>query len=155
MVCGRVAILVQGVVAQQGTIDELTAGQHRYELVVAETGDAPELLGRALPAGTSRMALPEGQAEGKNEGEALARRIGFRGSLATGESVEVERNVLRLGTEDPGLIQPIIDRVRAAGGVITSVRGVRPSLEDLFMRAVTDPVTGETLAPGADEGKKR
>lgn len=151
MVCGRVAILVQGVVAQQGTIDELTSGQRRYELILAETEDAPDLLGRALPAGTSRMALPEG----KGEGERLARRIGFRGALTTGESVEVERNVLRLGTEDPRVIQPIIDHVRAEGGVIASLRSVRPSLEDLFMRAVTDPETGETLTPGADEGKKR
>ncbi len=35
MVCDRVAILVQGEVAAQGTIEELTADSRRYEVVVA------------------------------------------------------------------------------------------------------------------------
>ncbi|GAB5494957.1 MAG: ABC transporter ATP-binding protein [Phycisphaerales bacterium] len=34
-VCSRVAILVQGQVASQGTIDELTAGRERYEIQIA------------------------------------------------------------------------------------------------------------------------
>ena len=37
MVCDRVAILVQGSVAAQGTIDELTAESRRYELVIRGT----------------------------------------------------------------------------------------------------------------------
>ena len=40
MVCDRVAILVQGEVATQGTIDELTAGSRRYEIRIA--GPAPD-----------------------------------------------------------------------------------------------------------------
>jgi ABC-2 type transport system ATP-binding protein len=39
MVCDRVAILVQGQVAAQGTIDELTADSQRYEIRI--TGAAP------------------------------------------------------------------------------------------------------------------
>ncbi len=147
-VSDRVAILVKGVVAQQGTIDELTAGQHRYELVVGESDAGLDLLRRALPESTRQLALPETES-------GLARRVGFKGLLPTGESVELDHHTLRIGTDDPKLIQPIIDRVRSSGGVITTLRSVRPSLEDLFMQAVTDPTTGETLTPGAEERKKR
>lgn len=45
MVCDRVAILVQGEVATQGTIDELTAGSRRYEIRIA--GPAPDWVGEA------------------------------------------------------------------------------------------------------------
>ncbi len=147
-VSDRVAILVKGVVAQQGTIDELTAGQHRYELVVGQSDSAADLLRHALPESTRQLALPESES-------GLARRVGFKGLLPSGEAVELDHNTLRVMTEDPKLIQPIIDRVRASGGVITTLRAVRPSLEDLFMQAVTDPTTGATLKPGAEEGKKR
>lgn len=44
MVCDRVAILVQGSVAMQGTIDELTADSRRYEVVIE--GDAPQWIGQ-------------------------------------------------------------------------------------------------------------
>lgn len=148
MVSDRVAILVKGVVAQQGTIADLTAGQHTYELTVGENADATGLLQRALPESIRQLALPENET-------GLARRVGFKGLLPSGETVELDHATLRIGTEDPRLIQPIIDRVRASGGVITSIRSVRPSLEDLFMQAVTDPATGETLRPGGDEGKGR
>src|SRR5690606_34529866 len=130
------------------TIDELTEGQLRYELIVGDSEGAGNLLQRALPEGSRQLALPEGESR-------LAKRIGFKGLLPTGESIEVARNTLTIGSDDPKLIQPIIDRVRAEGGVITSVRNVRPSLEDLFMQAVTDPTTGETLKPGAEEGGGR
>jgi hypothetical protein len=39
--------------------------------------------------------------------------------------------------------------------VIRAVRPHRPSLEDLFMEAVTDPRTGETLTPGAEKNQKK
>ncbi len=50
---------------------------------------------------------------------------------------------------DPAQVQAVIDRLRSDGRTIVSVKPVRESLEDLFMRAVTDPQTGKTLAPGA------
>jgi ABC-2 type transport system ATP-binding protein len=52
MVCDRVAILVDGLVASQGTIDNLTKHQERYEIEVTANGDA-----RPMPA-----ALPSGEA---------------------------------------------------------------------------------------------
>ncbi|MFI4871713.1 MAG: ATP-binding cassette domain-containing protein [Phycisphaerales bacterium JB061] len=140
VVSDRVAILVKGVVAQQGTIDELTVGQLRYELVIGDSENASELLRKALGVPTQQAAPGVG---------------GYEAKLPTGEAAHVTRNTLTVGTNDAAQIQPIIDRVRAEGGVITSVRHVRPSLEDLFMQAVTDPTTGEALKPGAEEGGKR
>lgn len=127
MVCDRVAILVHGEVASQGTIDELTAGKERYEIQMAE-GQAPGQIEAALP-GLVRFA---------GEGD-LAKRVGGRGELATGEWVEVDHGLVRVGTTDPAAIQPILDRLRQHGAVIRSIRQHRPSLEDLFMEAVGEP----------------
>ncbi len=115
MVCDRVAILVQGKVSAQGTIDELTAGRRRYEIELVEAPRA---------------------------GEALA-----AAALARGAAVSA--HTLTIASDDPERVQPVLDAIRAQGGVIRSVRQVRPSLEDLFMEAVTDPATGAALAPGA------
>ena len=123
-------------------------GRRDIRKVIERIKDEGRTVQRALPEGSRQLALPEGESQ-------LAKRIGFKGLLPTGESIEVTKNTLTIGSDDPKLIQPIIDRVRAEGGVITSVRNVRPSLEDLFMQAVTDPTTGETLKPGAEEGGGR
>lgn len=124
LVSDRVAILVQGLVSAQGTIDELTKDRQRYEIEVVSE-NATDVLTRAIP----------GLAGG--------------GMLPTGEKMSVEGHTLRIGTTDAGRVQGVIDAVRRAGITIRSVRPFRPSLEDLFMRAVTDPHTGEVLAPGA------
>lgn len=164
MVCDRVAILVQGVVSKQGSLDELTRDKQRYEIEIASEGEGTESVFRAaLPAlvgagqiggGEFRPSL-EGVAAGAHSpdapptGSPLARRIGLHGNLSTGEWLEVERQTLRVGTTDARCVQPIIDALRGRGAVIKSVRSIRPSLEDLFMEAVTDPSTGEVLKPGA------
>ncbi len=161
MVCDRVAILVKGRVARQGTIDELTANQRRYEIEVANT-DAPAMLESALPEArwgarrslsppTSSPLVPRNAAE---ESE-LASRIAITGELASGLGVSIERNTLRVNTDQPEVVQPILDAIRARGGVIKAVRPHRPSLEDLFMEAVTDAQTGKALTPGAEKGKQR
>ncbi len=113
MVCDRVAILVQGTVAAQGTIDELTAESHRYEIVV--DGDAPAW---AAEAGL--------RAEGRDD-----------------------RTLLIVATAEAAKAQPVVDRLRADGRTIVSLRPVRESLEDLFMRFVHDPETGRARPPGA------
>ncbi|CAG0949568.1 putative ABC transporter ATP-binding protein YxlF [Phycisphaerales bacterium] len=59
-------------------------------------------------------------------------------------------------SDDAEAIQNVIDRLRSEARVIVSVTPVRESLEDLFMRAVTDPTTGRAAAPGAAlEGRAR
>lgn len=120
MVCDRVAILVQGSVASQGTIQQLTKGQERYEIEVA---------------------LPEGVT--------LEASLGA-GAASLGPNVKVDRGMLRIDTADTAAAQPVIDLLRSHGVMIRAVRPVRPSLEDLFMQAVTDPTSGQTLKPGAD-----
>ena len=110
LVSDRVAILVQGRVAAQGTLDELTHDQKRYEI---ELGAPPPPL-----------------------------------ADHPGLEVTVADNVVRIASLDVDRLQPVIDEVRARGCVIRSVRPVRPSLEDLFMQAVTDP-SGRALTPGA------
>ena len=50
---------------------------------------------------------------------------------------------------DSAAAQPAIDAARAAGASIVSLTPQRERLEDLFMKAVTDPLTGLPLPPGA------
>jgi ABC-2 type transport system ATP-binding protein len=149
MVCDRVAIMVKGKVVRQGTIGELTIDQARYEieLAVAKPEDSVEIFRSTLPVPVQQTEFQAGAATG------LAKRVGYAGTLASGEVVEIDHNVLRVRTTDPAVVQPLIDNLRARGIVIRSFRPFRPSLEDLFMEAVTDPTTGEAYKPGADEEK--
>lgn len=151
MVCDRVAILVQGVVSTQGTIKELTQDQERYEIEIepAPENDPSEQVVAALPGGFERCELPASHAA------SLAPRTGYRGTLGGGETIEIDRHTLRIGSADTRVVQPIIDALRARGVLVRSVRPVRPSLEDLFMQAITDPNTGEVLKPGAKPRTRR
>ncbi|UCD76700.1 MAG: ABC transporter ATP-binding protein [Phycisphaerales bacterium] len=119
MVCDRVAILVQGTVATQGTLDELTAESQRYEIVIQ---GAPPTWISEYPS--------------------------LRSKAEDGRS-----RLILMGAE-PEPIQPLLDRLRGEGRTILSVKPVRETLEDLFMRAITDPETGATLQPGAIAGGK-
>jgi ABC-2 type transport system ATP-binding protein len=121
MVCDRVAILVRGQVAQQGTLDELTADMRRYEIHLdrAAIEQAHQIAGSA-----------------------------FQGDLVTREGVLV------FDTVDPDEIQPAIDALRRGGMTIREIRQHKPSLEDLFMTAVTDD-RGEVMAPGAENPGQR
>ena len=49
---------------------------------------------------------------------------------------EVKENTIIVLGEDPDTVQPLIDRLRKEGVTICSIRPVRETLEDLFMRAV-------------------
>lgn len=115
VVCDRVAILVQGNVAMQGTLDELTNDSRRYEVVVV--GSAPAWVTQS----ESTFAKP----------------------TVNGQTTIV------LKTHEPAQVQPVIDRLRQEQVTICAVRPIRETLEDLFMRAVTDPTTGKSKAPGA------
>ena len=115
MVCDRVAILVQGRVVMQGTIEDLTAESRRYEIIVE--GPAPA------------WAAAEGALRQRPAGD--------------------NRSIIVMPGVDPQALQPIIDRLRNERRTIVAVQPVRETLEDLFMRAVTDPATGRALAPGA------
>lgn len=115
MVCDRVAIMVQGQVAMQGTIDELTAASRRYEIVIQ--GSAPEWL----------VGEPSLKVESMPDGNSKV-------ILLSAEAVDA---------------QPLLDRLRGSQCTVISMRPVRESLEDLFMRAVQNPTTGQPLQVGA------
>jgi len=69
------------------------------------------------------------------------------------EPVNDTRTKLVLKGAEPSPVQPVIDRLRRDGTTIVSMQPVRETLEDLFMRAVTDPSTGRTYKPGAKEDR--
>lgn len=158
MVCDHVAILVQGVVSSQGTIDDLTRDSRRYEIEVSPPDSAAGNT-RFLPeslAGLATLGVPQpgramvGGAAGQTGSELV-----LHGTLRSGIPIQVDNGLLRVGTEDPQEVQPLIDVLRARGFTIKAVRPLRASLEDLFMQAVTDPTTGAVLAPGAATNKKK
>lgn len=136
MVCDRVAILVQGRVSSQGTIDELTRDSRRYEIEV-----------EARPNATPRESV-----------EQVVHRVAPGGTIAgpptTGAAGPQVRTTsptaIIVSSDDAEAIQPLLDELRRAGHVLKAVRPQRASLEDLFMQAVTDRTTGRTLKPGAD-----
>jgi ABC-type multidrug transport system ATPase subunit len=115
MVCDRVAILVQGSVAMQGTMEDLTRDSRRYEISIE--GMPPDWC--SARTDIRAEVLPNGQTK------------------------------LILTSSEPADAQPIIDRLRQEQRTIVSLRPVRETLEDLFMRAVTDPETGKAKLPGA------
>jgi ABC-2 type transport system ATP-binding protein len=68
---------------------------------------------------------------------------------ATAKPLDDRRSMLVVASADAESVQPMIDRLRAERATIVSVRPVRETLEDLFMRAVQDPATGKARPPGA------
>jgi ABC-2 type transport system ATP-binding protein len=161
MVCDRVAILVQGRVFSQGTIDELTRDSRRYEIEVlppsGSAGDTP--LHTSVPAALagitqliqSTEAMPAAAIAPQN-GVKGPPPVLLRGQLGAA-TITVDGTSIRVNADEPALIQPVIDALRARGLSIRSIRPVRESLEDLFMKAVTDPTTGREFKPGASEVK--
>lgn len=135
MVCDRVAILAGGRVAAQGTIAELTAGEERFDLefTIGDGLDGARRAREALEpvvAGPWILDSPPGTA---------------RARLPDGTPIDVGDGFVRLATGDAAPLQPVLDALRRAGATIRAVRPHRPSLEDLFLRAVRQPA-GATRA---------
>jgi ABC-2 type transport system ATP-binding protein len=76
-------------------------------------------------------------------------------TLNAGPARTMKANVIHIDSADPDDAEPVIDALRAARVRINAVRPIRPSLEDLFMQAVTDPTSGEVLKPGAAENEMK
>ena len=157
MVCDRVAIMVKGRLAKQGTLDELTVANQRYEIEIESAGDPTAqrqtLLG-AIPATLTEVpsALPldaPASAPPVIAPPPVPRMPAMRGKLADGTWIELHGATIRVGVTHAAAIQPIIDSLRANGLLIRRIQSIRQSLEDLFMEAVTDPATGAVSTPGA------
>ena len=123
LVCDRVAILIAGQVARQGTMDELTISHQHYRITL----DGEAEVGEALAAMVS--------AEGFS---VVGDGAGRRAKLRCGASLEWVGRTLHVGTIEPETIQPLIDALRRRNIVISALQVIRPSLEDLFMDTVRD-----------------
>jgi ABC-2 type transport system ATP-binding protein len=154
MVCDRVAILVQGRVSAQGAIDELTRGSRRYEIEVALPAD-PASQRAALETAFSGIARfdpfspPAPGAPVTHQALLVAHGMPLEARPAPTQGL----TTITVATDDPEAVQPLLDALRRAGLTVRALRPVRESLEDLFMKAVTDPTTGEALKPGADRSR--
>lgn len=159
MVCDRVAILVQGVVAAQGTIADLTRDSRRYEIEVVTTETSAEARSRAVAAAVKGVALlPEGDSAAGAPPVAPSIPASSPGSMSGtlvdgGVPIVIDGASIRVASDEPEHVQPLIDVLRSRGFAIRAVRPVRASLEDLFMTAVTDPNTGKAFQPGAADAR--
>ena len=154
-VCDRVAILVEGKVVRQGTVEDLTSRGRYYEIELhsnsAVGGPADELRGAiraALPCelcGSAAMAAPV------PSGALVAVPV-EKGTLPSGEVVELDGEVVRIHTDQPAGIQPVIDALRRRDLTIHSVRLIRQSLEDFFIETVSDSHNGQSAAEEAGKG---
>jgi ABC-2 type transport system ATP-binding protein len=145
VIADRVAILVNGTVARQGTIDELTVAKQRYEfelLPPSPDAEVGPVVARALPGVFA--AVPPVPMLNYEAGNVAPPPPARRGTLPTGEWAElVGGNTLRVGITEPGGVQGLLDAFRAQGLIVRRVQLVRPSLEDLFV---------ETVAANGDGG---
>ena len=124
-VCDRVAILVRGQIARQGTIDELTIAKQCFLFEIAPgEGVWPTtqvaLHGAFLPGPEPTPTAPA------------------RGKLTDEVWCEFDGSILRIGKTDPNEVQGVLDALRRHGLVIRRMHVLRPSLEDLFFEAVAD-----------------
>jgi len=148
MICDRVAILVAGRVARQGTLHDLTLDQQRYEIEVAPNGQLPRPIRETLAATVQPIALPAATTPAFTGGPPPLRRALERGHLPTGQWIEIDGPTIRLGITNPTALQPLIDQLRAANTPIHRVQLVRPSLEDLFIEAVSTDAAAQQRATG-------
>jgi ABC-2 type transport system ATP-binding protein len=175
-VCDRVAILVQGRVARQGTLDELTLGKQFYQFdVSAEEGiwpkiaaafpgvfDAQQIAARsaaipparegAIPTlGYMTPGVATGGAPGTPPPLPGAHAPALRGQLADQTWIDFDGKSLRIEKTDPADVQGMIDALRKQGIVIRRIQLFRPTLEDMFMEAVGGTnlvMPGHSAMPG-------
>lgn len=166
--CDRAAIAVKGRIVAQGPVAELSSYGRRYEIEVSAPDgltDAAHATLREATASIGQLAIEPVSPNPDWRGDAPDTphlRV-LRGTIQGAIPVEVESLMVKVGTDNPVHIQPLIDAARARGLTIRAVRAVRPNLEELFMRALKEPGepaaaasggTGSTGAAGASRGAK-
>jgi ABC-2 type transport system ATP-binding protein len=135
-VCDRVAILVDGKVVHQGTIDDVTARTRYYEICLdgEPTPAMFDMIGAAL---ASLSQGPEAPAEAiLLDASAPTSPPTRKGVLSSGEAFEQMGNMIRLSASKAESVQPVIDALRRHNLVIQLVRPVRQSLEEFFIATV-------------------
>lgn len=112
MVCDRVAIMVHGLVRQQGTIEELTVGQSGFAITAVDPiSDDASRAAQAAATGINMVPV-------------------------------TKPNELIFETSEPQRVQTAIDALRSHGVTIRSCGPRRPSLEELFVAAVQSQPEG-------------
>ena len=126
MICDRVAILVSGQVARQGTLNELTITDQRYEIEIASNDDIQHLRQRILLSLPGIFPNPQSSMD-------------LVGTLPAGHKITLRTPILSISTIDPAHIQEILDSLRRGGLMIRRIQQLRPSLEELFIGTVEIP----------------
>lgn len=142
LVCDRVAILVAGRVATQGTLDELAINRQWYEIELSHNGTSLKT------AVESALGIPfVEQIERRSSQNPRSVQPIDRGTLTLGNEaatwIELDGQTLRVGVRDAGPVQPLLDRLRSCGMVVRRMQPVRPTLEDLFIEALRAHDAGE------------
>ncbi len=132
MICDRVAILLEGKVARQGSVDELALKGQRYEIEIVE--DAQQLSGVLETKLGTQLAT--------NNANALVGEW-------NGNKMELLAGTLKVGTVEAAAIQPLVRALVDSGLTVRRVEAVRPSLEEVFMEAVYDTMGSQRVLPGA------
>lgn len=128
MVCDRVAILVAGRVARQGTLNELTVTEQRYEIEIFTSDEPTRLRQRIVQALPAVFPAHSGSVS-----------VDLSGKLPSGQDVHLRGATLAIPGGEPHHIQELLDALRRGGLIIRRVQQRRPSLEELFMAAVEVP----------------
>jgi ABC-2 type transport system ATP-binding protein len=136
--CDRMAILVQGQVARQGSVSELTGTRHWYIFEFDSPGVWNSLRG----------VFPGVFTDGPPPLPAMP----AKGNLPSGAWCDFDGTTLRVGIANAGEVQPVLDALRRHGLVVRRLQLIHPSLEDLFFEAVADPGTQRSFAVGAAGG---
>ena len=153
-VCDRVAILANGNVVHQGTIDDVTARTRHYEMRV-DGEPTPAMFDAIGAALASLWQGPEEPAEPiLLDAAAPSSSPTRRGTLPTGEAFEQVGSTIRLSVSQPQSVQPVIDALRRHNLVIQLVRPVRQSLEEFFIATVAKSEGGLPFGhPQVDGGR--
>jgi hypothetical protein len=164
LICDRVAILVNGKLAKQGTIDELALGSERYEIELVEHLPVADLGSRLdiqwegpMPPPLPAVAGPVQGGNGHNQSpfdpRAFSRLpagtlspFAARGRLRlNGQAIPLAYDpltrILRLESLELAPATAALDATRRAGLMIRRFTPVRPTLEDLFIATVTPTIT--------------
>ena len=120
-VCSRVAILANGRLVREGTVEALTTTGRAWRLrSTAVPREAAERLGPALTLDAGSPAEPD-----------LVRHL--------------------LTVPDRAALNAALDALRAAGVEVEAVEPLRQSLEDLFVDVVSQPDGAEAPEPAPPE----
>lgn len=158
--CDRAAIAVKGRIVAQGPVAELSSYGRRYEIELAAPDgltdatraalrEAVESIGQLDP----RPVEPNPDWRGPDDpptAPASAAPRALRGTVRGAIPVELQGLTVKIGSDNAVHVQPLLDAARARNLTIRAVRPVRPTLEELFMRALADPAPA--AAPGSESG---